>query len=115
MKNDRLINIITNTIGVKLNKTQLNSATINKSGTFWIEPNFKRMQNDLHLVLINTKIKKLYVFIVPAFHSIYEKLYRREKEQRFHIEFFLNDMNFRERFTYERFDKFLIGECEYFD
>ena len=33
-KNDRIINIIFNTIGIRLNKSQLNSSTINNKDAF---------------------------------------------------------------------------------
>ena len=31
-KNDKIINIVYNTIGIRLDKSQLNSSTINKTG-----------------------------------------------------------------------------------
>ena len=52
-KNDSIINIVFNTIKIKLIKSQLNSSTINMNGIYSVEPNFKRKERDWYLVLIN--------------------------------------------------------------
>jgi len=52
-KNDRIINIVFNTIRIRLNKSHLNSSTINNNGIYSVEPNFRRKENYWHLVLIN--------------------------------------------------------------
>lgn len=113
-KNDKIINLVYNTIGLRLNKSQLNSSTINKTGLYSVEPNLKRKENDWHLVLINTRIKKMYVFEVPAHHPVYKKLYCRADKDRYRLEFYVGDLTFREKLKYESFEKFLIGECSYY-
>ena len=113
-KNDKIINIVYNTIGIRLDKSQLNSSTINKNGIYSVEPNFKRKQKNWHLVLINTRIKKMYVFEVPANHPIYKKLYYRGDKGRYRLLFDVGDDSFREILKHESFAKFLIGECRYY-
>ena len=41
-KNEKIINIVYNRTGIKLNKAQLNLSTINQTGEYSVEPNFKR-------------------------------------------------------------------------
>ena len=112
-KNDKIINLVYNNIGIRLNKSQLNSSTINKTGLYSVEPNLKRKEKDWHLVLINTRVKKMYVFLVPANHSVYQKLYYRGDKDRYRLVFYVGDLSFREILKYESFEKFLIGECRY--
>ncbi len=112
-KNDRIINIVFNTINIKLNKSQLNSSTINKNGIYSVEPNFKRKEKDWHLVLINNRQKKLFVFEITKNHKVYDRLYNRSDKCRYRLLFDLDDMSFRERFSHESFSKFLTGTCEY--
>ncbi|NVK73078.1 MAG: hypothetical protein HWE24_06320 [Oceanospirillaceae bacterium] len=114
-KNDKIINVVYNTIGIKLNKSQLNSSTINKTGLYSVEPNYKRKEKDWHLVLINTRIKRMYVFVVPSNHAVYKKLYIRADKNVYRLLFNVDDNSFREIMKYERFDKFLVGECQYYD
>lgn len=112
-KNDKIINLVFNSIGLKLDKSQLNSSTINNTGIYSVEPNFNRKDKDWYLVLINTKIKKLYIFCVPSNHSLYNKLYFRDKKNVYRLLFNVADENFIELQKSIRFDKFLVGECTY--
>lgn len=112
-KNDSIINIVLNTIKTKLNKSQLNSSTINRNGIYSVEPNFKRKERDWYLVLINNSKKKLFVFDIPENHKVYDKIYKRKGEGRYRLLFDLDDMSFREKLSHESFSKFLIGTCEY--
>ena len=95
-KNDRIINIIFNTIGIRLNKSQLNSSTINSNGIYSVEPNFRRKENYWHLVLINNRQKKLFVFEIPENHKVYDELYKRSAEGRYRLLFDIDDMSFEE-------------------
>lgn len=112
-KNNKIINIVFNTINKKLNKSQLNSSSINKNGIYSVEPNFRRKENDWHLVLINNREKKLFVFEIPKNHLVYDKLYKRPDKDRYRLLFDLDDMSFIESLRHESFSKFLIGTCEY--
>ena len=112
-KNDRIINLVFKSTGLKLDKSQLNSSTINKTGIYSVEPNVNRKDNEWSLVLINTKIKKLYVFCIPANDIIYNKLYFRDKKNVYRLLFNVADENFIELQKSIRFDKFLVGECTY--
>ena len=112
-KNDRIINIIFNTIRIRLNKSQLNSSTINSNGIYSVEPNFRRKENYWHLVLINNRQKKLFVFEIPENHKVYDELYKRSAEGRYRLLFDIDDMSFKEIYSHESFSKFLTGTCEY--
>jgi hypothetical protein len=112
-KNDRIINIVFNTIRIRLNKSQLNSSTINSNGIYSVEPNFRRKENYWYLVLINNMQKKLFVFEIPENHKVYDKLYKRTTDGRYRLLFDLDDMSFRERHSHESFSKFLAGTCKY--
>ena len=113
-KKDKIINIVYNTIGVKLNKSQLNFSSINKTGLYSIEPNLQRKEKNWQFVLINTRVKKMYIFEVPAHHPVYKKLYYRGDKDRYRLEFYVGDDGFREKLKHESFAKFLIGECGYY-
>tara|TARA_B110000114_G_C14748544_1_gene260039 strand:+ start:121 stop:480 length:360 start_codon:yes stop_codon:yes gene_type:complete len=112
-KNEKIINIVYNRTGIKLNKAQLNLSTINQTGEYSVEPNFKRKLDDWHLVLINTRQKIIFIFIIPKNHNLYSNLYKRNDKSVYRLIFDVNDMNFREKLRYERFDKYLIAQCEY--
>ena len=112
-KNDRIINIVFNTIRIRLNKSHLNSSTINNNGIYSVEPNFRRKENYWHLVLINNRQKKLFIFEIPENHKVYDELYKRTAEGRYRLLFDLDDMSFRERLSHKSFSKFLAGTCEY--
>jgi hypothetical protein len=57
----------------------------------------------------------MYVFEVPANHPVYKKLYYRVDKDRYRLLFNVGDMSFREILKYEKFDKFLVGECSYYE
>jgi hypothetical protein len=113
IKNDKIINIVYNSIGVRLDKSQLNSSIINQTGLYSVEPNYRRKEKDWHLVLIDTRKRKMYVFIIPANNPVYKKLYYRGDKDCYRLEFYVGDSDFREKRHFESFKKFLVGECDY--
>lgn len=112
-KNDKIINIVFNIIGIRVNKFQLNSSTINQNGIYSVEPDFRRKENNWYLVLINNRQKTLFAFEIPKNHKVFDKLYIRKVEGRYRLLFDLDDMSFREKLSHESFSKFLIGTCQY--
>jgi len=106
-----VINVIQNTEGIYVDKSNTNLSTINN--IYSVEPNFKRKDNDWYLLLINTEKRSIYVFIIPSNDNIYSKLYRREKNNKYRLIFDLDDLTFEDKLSGVKFDNFLKVECKY--
>lgn len=111
----KVINLIFNTTGVHVDRSNANLSTINSSGLYSVEPNFERIHNNWYLILINTQNKTIYVLNIPANNSVYEQLYKRNDKDVYRLIFDIDDTYFREKLSRERFDRFLEGECRYED
>lgn len=109
----KVINLILNTTGVHVDKSNANLSTINANGIYSVEPNLNRINNNWYLILINTRNKTIYVFNIPSNHFIYNKLYKRDDKDVYRLLFNVDDSNFEEKHAHERFDRFLEGECKY--
>ena len=108
-----LVQQINEKFDASIKKSQLNISTINKSGDYSVEPNFKRAEDQWCLVLINNKVKTCSVFKIPKKHPVYEKLYQRNDKPVFRLIFDPDDKNYREKQSSVRFDHFLVGTLEY--
>lgn len=108
-----LVQQINEKFDASIKKSQLNFSTINKSGDYSIEPNFKRAEDQWCLVLINNKVKTCFVFKIPKKHPVYEKLSQRNDKPVFRLIFDPDDKNYREKQSSVRFDQFLVGTLEY--
>lgn len=105
----KLLNVIQNTLGIRIDKRNFNKSTINSNGKYSVEPNQKCPNADWFLCLINTRTMEVNVFTVPANSSIYSKLYFREDKSRYRLVFGTSDRNFIDELSKERFDRFITG------
>ena len=109
-----VINVIQNTEGIYVDKSNTNLSTINSNNIYSVEPNFKRKYNDWYLLLINTVKRTIYVFKIPSNDNIYSKLYKREKNNKYRLIFDLDDLTFEDKLSGVKFDNFLKVECNYY-
>ncbi|WP_417238770.1 Swt1 family HEPN domain-containing protein [Bizionia sp.] len=111
----RIINLILNTTGIPIDRSNANLSTINTNGIYSVEPNLNRIKSNWHLILVNTKTKVIYVFSVPTNHSIYDKLYQRDDKDVYRLLFNVDDSVFTEKHSHIRFDQFLETQLNYED
>ena len=105
----KLLNVIYNTTGIRVDKLNFNLSTINKNGIYSVEPNWKRPYSEWFLILINTQTMRVYLFQIPAHSNIYKNLYRREEKEVFRSIFNLGDDQFTDTLSGVRFDQFLTS------
>ena len=113
MTKNQLISHINNIHNSKLNNSNTNFSNINSNGIWSMEPNFKRSTDKLYLVLNNNMTKKAHFFEIPANHSIYEKLYVRDKKGVYRLIFNVSDTEFIENLKFINFINFYKGFVEY--
>ena len=92
-----------------------NLSTINSTGKFSVEPKLGSEEQEWFLALVDTSKNIINFFIVPANSSVYNKLYVREDKQVYRLIFPLNDISYREEYSYERFDKFQVDKYDFED
>lgn len=103
-----LANLIFNTVGIDIKKDSFNISTINSSGIYSVEPNKNSPHSEWFLCLIDTRSMLAHLFKLPANAEVYKRLYFREDKQRFRLIFNLSDLDFLEKLSGERFNKYLI-------
>ena len=113
MTKSSIINKINNKFNLNLNPSNTNLSNINANGIWSMEPNFKRSTSKLYLVLNNNITRKAHVFEIPANHSVYEKLYVRDKKGVYRLIFNVSDTEFIENLKYINFINFYKGFIEY--
>lgn len=113
MTKDKAILCINGEFNLSLNSTNTNYSDINANGIWSIEPNFKRKNNTLFLILNNRLTKKVHFFQIPENHNVYDKLYTRDKKSVFRLLFNVSDTDFRETLKYVNFNNFLKGTITY--
>tara|TARA_B110000046_G_scaffold22166_1_gene20831 strand:+ start:56 stop:940 length:885 start_codon:yes stop_codon:yes gene_type:complete len=109
----KVINVILNTIEVAVDKSYTNLSTINSTGLYSVEPNFKRKDNDWYLLLINTEKRTIYVFIIPSNDNVYSKLDKRVDKNVYRLTFDIDDLTFKDKSSQQKFDIYLEGKCKY--
>ena len=109
----KVINVISNTKGIYVNKSYTNLSTINSNNIYSVEPNFKRKDNDWYLLLINTVKRTIYVFKIPSNHNVYCKLDKRVDREVYRLTFDIDDLTFRDKVSQQNFDIYLEGKCNY--
>ena len=110
-----LIQFISKNTAIQIDKSKTNLSTINSNDKFSVEPNFKRINYDWFLILVNSDTETLYTFKIPSNHGVYKKLYERKDKQVYRLIFKTDDLLFEEELSNERFDRFLVAECQYKD
>ena len=113
MTKEQIINKLNNKFNFNLNTSNTNLSNINSNGIWSIEPNFKRSISKLYLVLNNNKSRKIHVFEIPANHSIYGKLYKRNDRPVFRLLLNVSDTEFIENLARINFNNFHKGYIEY--
>lgn len=113
MTKELIINKLNDKFKLNLNSSNTNLSNINANGIWSMEPNFKRSTDKLYLVLNNNISKKAHVFEIPANHSVYEKLYVRDKKGVYRLIFNVSDTEFIENLKYINFINFYKGFVEY--
>lgn len=108
-----VINVIQNTEGIYVDKSNTNLSTINSNNIYSVEPNFKRKDNDWYLLLINTVKRTIYVFKIPSNDNIYSKLEKRIDKEVYRLTFEIDDLTFRDKASGVKFDNFLKVRCKY--
>ena len=109
----KVINVISNTTGIYVDKSYTNLSTINYNNIYSVEPNFKRKDNDWYLLLINTVKRTIYVFKIPSNHNVYSKLDKRVDREVYRLTFDIDDLTFRDKVSQQNFDIYLEGKCNY--
>lgn len=109
----KVINVISNTTGIYVDKSYTNLSTINSNNIYSVEPNFKRKDNDWYLLLINTVKRTIYVFKIPSNHNVYCKLDKRVDKEVYRLTFDIDDLTFRDKVSQQNFDIYLEGKCNY--
>ena len=109
----KVINVISNTKGIYVNKSYTNLSTINSNNIYSVEPNFIRKDNDWYLLLINTVKRTIYVFKIPSNDNVYSKLDQRVDKKVYRLTFDIDDLTFRDKVSQQKFNIYLIGECNY--
>lgn len=105
----KLLNVIYNTTGIRVDKRNFNLSTINKNGIYSVEPNWDRQNSEWFLILINTQTMRVNLFQIPAYSVIYKNLYKREEKEVFRSLFGLEDDQFTDTLSGVRFDQFLTA------
>lgn len=113
MTKSSIINKINNKFNLNLNPSNTNLSNINANGIWSMEPNFKRSTSKLYLVLNNNITRKAHVFEILANHSVYEKLYVRDKKGVYRLIFNVSDTEFIENLKYINFINFYKGFVEH--
>jgi len=109
----KLIKYIENQIDIRINELNFNVSSINSNGIYSVEPKLKCIEEDWFLTLLNTKSKKIYLFVIPKNNSIYNDLYVRDAKGTFRLIFSITDNSFREESSYKRFDVYLKNVIDY--
>ena len=113
MTKDAAIQLINKKLSLKLNSNNTNWSNINADGIWSMEPNLKRQNQKLYLLLNNNRTNKLHVFEIPANHEDYKKLYIRKDRPVFRLLFDVSDSQFNEKLGDVNFKNFLKGSIDY--
>ena len=113
MTKDSAIQLVNKKLSLKINSNNTNWSNINADGIWSMEPNLKRQNQTLYLLLNNNRTNKLHIFEIPANHEIYKKLYVRDNKGVFRLVFDVNDTQFIEILKHINFKKFHKGSIDY--
>lgn len=113
MTKDIAIRLINSEFNLKLDTTNTNYSNINGNGIWSMEPNIKRTNYSLFLILNNDRTKKIHFFQIPANHEVYKNLYERNDRPVFRLLFNVSDTDFRETLMHINFNNFFKGTINY--
>lgn len=112
MNKDKAIIEVNKKLKLYLNSNNANWSNINANGIWSMEPNCIRKAQKLYLLLNNNRSNKIHVFEIPANHSVYDRLYVREKKCVFRLVFNVSDTEFVETLKHINFKNFYKGFIE---
>ena len=104
----KIVNLIQNTVGIYIDKSNTNISTINLNDKYSVEPNFKRLNKTWYLVLINQYKKIIYLFEIPENDTLYKSIYKRTKKGCFRLVFDIDDNEFKDELSKQNLNKYLI-------
>jgi hypothetical protein len=113
MTKDTAIQLVNKKLSLKLNSNNTNWSNINADGIWSMEPNLKRQNQKLYLLLNNNRTNKLHFFEIPANHEDYKKLYIRKDRPVFRLLFDVSDSKFNEKLGDVNFKNFHKGSIDY--
>jgi len=114
MTKDSAIQLVNKKLSLKLNTNNTNWSNINADGIWSMEPNLKRQNQTLYLLLNNNRTNKIHVFEIPANHAVYNSLYKRNDKPVFRLLFDVNDNEFNQTLhQLINFNNFHKGSIEY--
>jgi len=113
MTKDSAIQLVNKKLSLKINSNNTNWSNINADVIWSMEPNLKRQNQTLYLLLNNNRTNKLHVFEISGNHEVYKKLYVRKDRTVFRLLFDVNDTQFIEILKHINFKKFHKGSIDY--
>lgn len=105
----KLVNVIHNTLNIRIDKRNFNISTINSNGKYSVEPNQNCPNSDWFLCLIDTLNMDVNLFTIPENSNVYSSLYFRKDKSRYRLIFNPSDPNFVDEFSGVRFNKFFTA------
>ncbi len=109
----KIVNLIQNTVGIYIDKSNTNISTINSNDIYSVEPNFSTPNKTWYLVLINQYKKIIYLFEIPVNDILYKSMYKRSDRKRFRLEFDIDDNQFKDKRSKQNLNKYLTRKFSF--
>ena len=109
----KIVNLIQNTVGIYIDKSNTNISTINSNDIYSVEPNFSTPNKTWYLVLINQYKKIIYLFEIPVNDILYKSMYKRSDRERFRLEFDIDDNQFKDKRSKQNLNKYLTRKFSF--
>lgn len=109
----KIVNLIQNTVGIYIDKSNTNISTINSNDIYSVEPNFSTPYKTWYLVLINQYKKIIYLFEIPVNDILYKSMYKRSDRKRFRLEFDIDDNQFKDKRSKQNLNKYLTRKFSF--
>ena len=109
----KIVNLIQNTVGIYIDKSNTNISTINSNDIYSVEPNFSTPNKTWYLVLINQYKKIIYLFEIPVNDILYKSMYKRTDRNRFRLEFDIDDNQFKDKRSKQNLNKYLTRKFSF--
>lgn len=109
----KIVNLIQNTVGIYIDKSNTNISTINSNDIYSVEPNFSTPNKTWYLVLINQYKKIIFLFEIPVNDILYKSMYKRSDRKRFRLEFDIDDNQFKDKRSKQNLNKYLTRKFSF--
>lgn len=109
----KIVNLIQNTVGIYIDKSNTNISTINSNDIYSVEPNFSTPYKTWYLVLINQYKKIIFLFEIPVNDILYKSMYKRSDRKRFRLEFDIDDNQFKDKRSKQNLNKYLTRKFSF--